>query len=53
MKAMPHLEDDPVSQTRLNMVEGQLKPGGVRDYELTKSSELSRAKFLWPQMFGP
>ena len=36
MKAMPHLEDDPVTQTRINMVEGQLKPGGVRDYRLTK-----------------
>ena len=47
MKAMPHLEDDPVSQTRLNMVEGQLKPGGVRDYELTKIiGTLSREVFV-------
>ena len=47
MKAMPHLEDDPVSQTRLNMVEGQLKAGGVRDYELTKIiGTLSREVFV-------
>ena len=47
MKAMPHLEDDPVSQTRLNMVEGQLKPGGVRDYALTKMiGNVSREAFV-------
>ncbi|MEC7163346.1 MAG: hypothetical protein VXW20_03680, partial [Pseudomonadota bacterium] len=47
MKAMPHLEDDPVSQTRLNMVEGQLKPGGVRDYALTKMiGTVSREAFV-------
>tara|TARA_B100000886_G_C20353228_1_gene461814 strand:- start:67 stop:753 length:687 start_codon:yes stop_codon:yes gene_type:complete len=47
MKAMPHLEDDPVSQTRLNMVEGQLKPGGVRDYALTKMiGTISREAFV-------
>ena len=47
MKAMPHLEDDPVGQTRLNMVEGQLKPGGVRDYALTKMiGTVSREAFV-------
>ncbi len=47
MKAMPHLEDDLVSQTRLNMVEGQLKPGGVRDYALTKMiGTISREAFV-------
>ena len=47
MKAMPHLEDDPVSQTRLNMVEGQLKPGGVRNYALTKMiGTVSREAFV-------
>ena len=47
MKAMPHLEDDPVSQMRLNMVEGQLKPGGVRDYALTKMiGTISREAFV-------
>ena len=46
-KAMPHLEDDPVRQTRLNMVEGQLKPGGVRDYALTKMiGTVSREAFV-------
>ena len=47
MKAMPHLDDDPVSQTRLNMVEGQLKPGGVRDYALTRMiGTISREAFV-------
>ena len=47
MKAMPHLDDDPVSQTRHNMVEGQLKPGGVRDYALTKMiGTVSREAFV-------
>ena len=41
------LDDDIYAQARFNMVEGQIKPGGVRDYHITKlMSNLPREAFI-------
>jgi protein-L-isoaspartate(D-aspartate) O-methyltransferase len=40
-------DDDMNAQSRFNMVECQIKPGGVRDYQITKLiGELSREAFI-------
>ena len=41
------LDDDIYAQARFNMVEGQITPGGVRDYHITKlMSNLPREAFI-------